>query len=67
MEESLNKTIKIFSVRGVNFEIDELLDQRDWDGEGSKLFDLYCGDKCVASGITSVENCYEEAKIYLEI
>lgn len=56
----------MFNIGKRHFEIDELLDQRDWNGPGTKLFDLFevTGglQYNVEAGIPTIKECMEIAK-----
>jgi len=54
---NLNKKVKDFNIHG--FELDELLDQRNWNGCGGKIFHMFKNNKMIEE-FTSIK----EAKQY---
>ena len=43
--KSLNKKVESFNIHG--FELDELLDQQNWNGNGGKIFHMFKNNKFI--------------------
>lgn len=65
---NLNKTVKLFNIGNRHFEIDELLDQRNWNGPETKLFDLFerlpnRTSKLIEAEFHTIKDAHDFAKI----